>query len=210
MICEIPLKELETYAFLDPAGGKSTIKKVRSRSAIVVIHADNMRRIFVRHVWADRVSTQKIIETLFQVNEQFKPRLFGIEANAQQSLFADSVRIQAQLQKKKVPIVPVLQPTKVDKEFRIRSVLQPIVENGWLFWLTKHVELEAELRVFPHGHTMDIVDTLASVISMVPKRGTQRRFDSEVEDLRQYLMSRGAKPWEIEATISEVMGRRNE
>ena len=57
---EIKLADLNPrFAYVDPASGKKQqeLKKVRARSAIVVVAADWIGRIFVLDAWAKRCST---------------------------------------------------------------------------------------------------------------------------------------------------------
>lgn len=203
---EIPLDSLVKYAFLDPASGKQSIKRTRARSAIVVIGVDPWMRVFVLHTWADRASTMTIVEQVFKANEIWKPKLFGCEANAQQSLFAGAIRDQAMHRHIRLPLTPVNQPTKIDKDFRIRSVLQPVLAEGRLFMHPSQHELRVELQSFPMAPTKDLVDALASAISLAPTRPNRRLRDQEVEELAAYLRAIGAPPHVIEARVREAQG----
>ena len=52
---EIPITQLDTWMFVDPAGKPKPgdrLRKARSRQAIVVIHSDWLNRYFVRVAWA--------------------------------------------------------------------------------------------------------------------------------------------------------------
>src|ERR1043166_9797408 len=120
----VSYSDLLVYAFIDPAGGKrQQLKRVRARSAIVVVGADYMERLFVLHTWADRASTPQILEKVFAINERVKPRRFGCEANALQSLFADAIRYIAKERGLRIPLTPVEQPTKITdrKSTRLNS-----------------------------------------------------------------------------------------
>ena len=149
---KIPLNQLVCFGFCDPASGKQVIKRVRARSAIIVVGADPLNRVFVLYAWAGRPSTPQLLKRLIEVGEKF-PRLkrFGIEANAMQELFADLVANQAREMKKRIPFIPVMQPTKIEKNFRIRTTLQPLVgmENGRLFIQENQTELKTEIITFP-------------------------------------------------------------
>jgi hypothetical protein len=201
----VSYSDLLVYAFIDPAGGKrQQLKRVRARSAIVVVGADYMERLFVLHTWADRASTPQILEKVFAINERFKPRRFGCEANALQSLFADAIRYIAKERGLRIPLTPVEQPTKITKEFRVRSILQPIIGNGRLFLQPNQHELRTEITAFPTGLTVDLVDALASVAAMVPpisKHALEARADI---DLHQYLIDSGLGEDEIALTVADL------
>lgn len=190
----------------DPAGNpkKAALKRVRARSAVVVVGADYLERIFVLYSWADRAATPTLLEQIFEVNERFHPRRFGCEANAMQSLFAEAVRYVAKDKGKSLPLVAVQQPTKITKEFRIRSILQPVVGNGRLFLQPNQHELRAEITAFPTGMTVDLVDALASCVSLIPKV-TRRELDNRAEtNIRQYLIDSGLNEQEILLTLADL------
>src|SRR5688572_21284603 len=146
----VPEDACLTYAFLDPASGKSkTVKRVSARSAIVVIDVDPLTRIYVKYAWAARVSTDKLMDQVYEVQERFSPKLFGVEANAQQSLFAGALAREARWRELDIHIVPVDQTTKIDKDFRIRAALQPPMREGRLFFPEEGcVELRLEVQSF--------------------------------------------------------------
>ena len=206
MLDKVNFKDLLIYAFLDPAGGKRTqiVKKVRARSAIVVVGADYLQRIFVLYTWADRASTPEIIEKVFEVQEHFQSRRFGCEANAQQSLFSDALAYVAKSKAKTLNLVPVVQDTKVTKEFRIRSVLQPVIGNGRLFLQANQHELRTEITAFPTGMTVDIVDALASAVALVP-RITRQELDHRAEgQLEAYLRDSGMSDEQMALTLLQL------
>lgn len=203
---QVKFDDLLIYAFLDPAGGKraQAVKKIRARSAIVVVGADYLQRMFVLYTWADRASTPQIIEKVFEVQEHFHPRQFGCEANAQQSLFADALRYVAKAKARALTLVPVIQDTKITKEFRIRSVLQPVIANGRLLLQANQHELRTEITAFPTGMTVDLVDALASAVALVPKI-TRQELDVRADNqLQSYLEDSGLSPEEIELTMQQL------
>jgi Holliday junction resolvasome RuvABC endonuclease subunit len=206
-VTRLKLKDLaDRYGFVDPAAGKKlAIKSTRARSAIVIVAPDpKLPRLFVLHAWAERCPTDRLIETIFEVCERFKPRVMGMEANAMQSAFADSVSFAARLQQKRYPIVPIHQSTKVDKDFRIRSILQPLIGYGRLFTQASQTELNNELAAFPMSPTKDLVDALASACALVPPRATRAQVDEESEARLQYLRDSGAPPDYIERMAAEM------
>lgn len=206
---QVKLSELgERYAFVDPAAGKKlAIKSTRARSAIVVVAPDLMLpRLFVLFAWAARCPTDVLIEKIFWVGDEFKPRVIGMEANAMQSVFVDSVEYAARLQQKRYPIVPVMQSTRVDKDFRIRSILQPIIGHGRLFIQESQTELANELASFPMSVTKDLVDALASACSLVPARSTRAERDTDNEEHLRYLRESGAPAHYIESVAQGGSG----
>lgn len=200
---------VDRYAFTDPASGKGRLKKVRARQAIIVIGTDHLKRIFTLYAWAGRLPTSKYIKKLIKVCEDYSPRIFGVEANAMQSLFADIVIDEAKKSMKRLPFASVYQSTKIAKDFRIRSVLEPVINNGRLFTQKRQDELNAELRGFPSSATKDLVDCLASAIALMPRRTIVQSKNEEAEALAEYLRSTGAPSHYIEKRIKEIQNEQN-
>jgi hypothetical protein len=180
---------METYAFLDPASGKVKVDKLRAQSAITVIHPDAVGRIFVLEAWADRIPTVQLIEKVYELNERYRPVIFGCEANAMQSLFVDLFQEHARLTQRSLPLVPITQNTKIDKDFRIRHTIQPILNQHRLFLRTQNGQLQtgtealrSQLASAPGGVLKDLIDALASTIALAPAR-TQPQAQSGERDL---------------------------
>ena len=123
-----------------------------------------------------------------------------------QSLFADSVQRIVALQQKKLPIQPVYQSTKVDKEFRIRATLQPVNSENRMFVLegADGEALNSEIETFPMAQTVDLVDAYAGAVSMLPKRVPRVEQDRETAQLMVYLKASGASPYQIERRIAQL------
>lgn len=198
---EFPLDALiDRVAFLDPAGGKSlALKRVRARAAIVVVGQDALTRIFVLHTWADRAPAGALAERVFTVQGDHKPRVFGIEANAMQALYGEMVAREAKFKGVRLPLEPVKQPTNVDKDWRIRTALQPVIAEGRLFLQEGQHELRAELTTFPMSPLKDIIDALASAISLLRRVPLPVQIREERDARLAYLRQSGAPPSYIEA-----------
>jgi len=201
--------QLELFGFTDPASGKTRLKRVRARQAIIVIAADWLQRIYVLHTWAGRIPTSRYLDKIIKTCDDYRPKRFGIEANAMQSLFADLVTDAAKQRMKRIAFISVTQPTRIDKDFRIRTVLEPVIADGRLFIQESQVELEGELRSFPTGLTKDLVDCLASVITLVPRRPLPVQQSEEADQLAKYLRNTGAPTWYIEKRVKEVLETQN-
>lgn len=195
---EIPLQSLDKVAFLDPAGGKAQTKKTSARSAIAVLGQDAYQRIFLLHVWCGRVATQELVRMMFEINTNFRPRVFGGEANALQHLFQEAVKIIAKDRAEQLPLLPVEHSTRIDKDFRIKTTLQPVLAEGRLIARKDQHEFLAELGGFPMYPTKDIVDCVASAIQLLPQRPRRKQKDEEAEALAAYLRKTGASPQYIE------------
>ena len=194
-----------TSCFLDPAGGKQTNDKSKARSAIVGVSVDPANRVFVRKVWAERCSTEKIYSKIYEFNALLKPTIFGIEATAQQGLFVDSVIKDAKEKRFHIPIATVVHPTTINKDFRIRTYLQPLVSEGRLFMQKEeHSDLFKEITTFPMSRLKDIIDALASAVSLLPKYYSIDEFGEEAKERLKYLRDSGAPAFYIEQVAREL------
>mgnify|MGYP001570931418 CR=1 FL=1 len=203
-------RTLTYWAMLDPGSGKTRdqLKRTSARSAFVVVASDWLRRVFVVEVWAGRVATGVLVDKIIELNRKWQPRAFGIESSAQQSLFYDQLIEMMRIKGVRVPLQGITQPTKIEKDFRIRSAIQPFLGNGRLFVPDTGdpfiIELENELRSFPVGKTKDIIDALASVLTMIPQIQPAREVDEERAARVEYLRSIGAPPGYIEQVAAGV------
>jgi len=195
------------YGFCDPASSKKDgeLKQVKARSAIVVVAPDWLGRIFVLDAWAKRCSTDELIERMYRTHELWNLRQLGGEANGLQELFQEAVMRDARLRGKRLPLRPIHQSTRLDKDWRIRTILQPVIANGRLFIRPDMTELKTEIGSFPLSPIKDLVDALASAIKMIPPRPTRREDDRELNNLLAYLRKTGAPP----AVIEEIARRRS-
>lgn len=197
------------YAFCDPAGSrarKEVVKKARARSAIVAVAPDAVGRLFVVVAKAGRWTTSEMIDRIIETCQEIRPQIFGIEANAMQALFADSVELVARMRNLKLPLSSVRQPTNVDKLWRIRTTIQPVLAEGRLFIREDQTELRTELEAFPSGRTVDLVDALASAIELVPPPAIPQEAQDDADQLAAYLRASGAPPDYILERLSELSG----
>lgn len=202
---EFPVSALtDTVAFCDPAGSKRMeLKRVRARAAIIVAGQDSLSRVFVLHTWADRCTAGQLADRILKTQADFKPRVFGIEANAMQALYGEMVAREARFKGARLPLLPVKQPTNVDKDWRIRTALQPVVADGRLLLQPHHYELRNELTTFPMSTLKDLIDALASAVSLLRKAAPPVVRRAEHASLLAYLRASGAPAWYIEQVARE-------
>lgn len=205
----ITLDQLHTYyIWLDPASGKrnTTIRSVRSRSALVVAGTDQIGRIWAVDAKAGRWSTNEIVANLLVLCQKWKPLLVGYEAMGQQTLLEDPINDGGKMLGIQVPLTPFTVSTKVDKNWRIRSAIQPLIGSGRLLINRALTELVNEITSFPMSSVNDLVDALASVCMVIPAPTTVNDNYDEVRELAHYLRESGAPPSEIEARVAEMGG----
>lgn len=186
----LELQYLEIYSYADLAAGKDAKNKAHgARQAIVTAARDWYDRWFFLQTWAGRETTTDFKEKILETQRTYKPRLFGLEANGMQVLFGSLVREAAKLEFGNIKMIPVYQPTNVEKNFRIRTGLEPLIAQGRLFMLGAHTDAWAELRGFPTAATKDIVDAMETCVRMAPKRPIGKRMDAKEAQYAKYLRS---------------------
>lgn len=189
----ITLKLSDCYctAFADSAGGRVGASgrraSQRSRSAIVVAAQDELEHVFFLKAWAKHCTTDELIEEIFLTQEQWHPVIFGIDATATQTLFADALRREAREKNKRLPLYDHI--FSGDKDFRIETTLQPLQAAGKLFALPDAADLQHEYESFPGSHLKDILDAAVGAIGLFPRRQKPEERRTEQAQYRHYLES---------------------
>lgn len=194
----------DCVGFIDPASGKTALRRTASRSADVVVAQDEIGRVFVLHAWAGRIPTTAHTDRIFKLVEDFRIRILGIDASAMQSLYSESLMREAKQRALRLPLHPMKMPTSVDKLARIRTILQPVIAAGRLFIQAGQRDLFQELEAFPSGLTVDLADALAEATTLLRKVGAKRSADGELESRLRYLKESNAPSWFIDEVAKGV------
>lgn len=166
--------QLNNFAMVDPA---ISMEKDADYTAIVTVSVDQFQNIFVRNIVRKRMQPSELIETLFQLNEQYHYQEIAVEDVAYQK--ALQYYLTQEMNKKQIylPIIQV-KPANRSKDQRIKG-LQPLYANGKIFHskiVANNQELEDELLRFPKGKHDDIIDATAYSLDIMyaPKRKVTR------------------------------------
>lgn len=191
--------------WLDPASGKlnNRLKGVRARSAIIVLGTDPQGRIYALDAWADRVGTNGIVTAFVDRAVKWGPMIAAYEDQGQQSLLEEPLMTEAAKRSVVLPLTPVAVSTKVEKNWRIRTILQPILGAGRLILDDSLLELRNEITSFPMSHLKDLVDALASCCALVPPPRAQNAAADEDRELLRYLRESGVPMSEIERHMGD-------
>ncbi len=205
----LTISDLVHYMFVDPAARSDTQQKrhkQRSKQAIVVIGVDWLERVFIRFAWSGRLPASNFASKIIDTYMRFNPTVCGIEANGAQTLFAELVQEEAKNKLGRISMRPVAHSVKIAKEWRIRTAIEPVLNQGRLFLEDgpQMMEMEAQLRSFPTGKFVDLVDALASCLSMIPKRRKTLELEEEAQSVLAYLRETGAPSWYIEQRAREL------
>jgi phage terminase large subunit-like protein len=145
---------------VDPAISKST-KADSTAIAIGNVSLDVPRRLFVRFVWAGRVSSMETATKIAEIAAYYHPEEIGIEANAYQSSLLEIV----QSQYPSLPLTPI---------YRERDKLSRQLALGALYELGLVVHhpmmqgdaMELELTKLPGGRHDDMADAIADLADL--------------------------------------------
>lgn len=206
----LPLEQFTSrITFIDPAGAKKgqTLKRQACEQAIITIAGDHLDRVFVLADDSGKTSTEQFIQRIFGVSEKWKSTLY-CESNGMQELFGPSVMLLAKARGIKLSILPHDQPTGIEKDYRIRTILQPVIAWGRLIIGPGMETLTRQILSFPSGRLKDRVDALASAITHLPTRTAEKQKIDAVEDLAAYLRKIGAPSHVIERRVREAMSAR--
>lgn len=176
----------------------------------MVIGLDIYQRVWVLDAWADRAGTNTIVDNFVRMAVQWGPIICGFEDVGQQSLLVDPIMDKARALDVELPLTPVTVNTKVEKKWRIRALLQPVIGAGRLIIREDLVELKNEITSFPMNARMDMVDALATCVSLTPPVVSLSNNYDENRELARYLRETGVPMHEIEAQVSPEQYSRKE
>lgn len=153
-----------TFAMIDPAIGQN---KTSDYTGIVVIDVNSDGDWFVRLARRERYTPTQIVNLVFDLNDEYSPRVIGVESVAYQKALIYLISEEMTKRQKIVPLKEILRPTDRKKETRIRGPLVPRYEWGRVSHAQGLYDLESELLTFPKGRTDDLIDALASMDEFV-------------------------------------------
>lgn len=176
---QIALHDLNIFMAYDPAQGK---KHSSARNAIVVVGIDSDENWYVLHSWAASTSVDIGIRHMLSALLEWEPDMSVCE----EVLFSDLIlpALQRSIVEKRMKHFAMrgVKPSGRSKDFRIIS-LQPLYEQGRVFYHRSQDELISETLSHPVGETVDLLDALAYIkdVAYAPRRaslGTVSEWDS--------------------------------
>ena len=162
-----PLKDLRISVGVDPATGKSH----GDYSAIVVVGKDPRGVIYTLYTYVKKVSPQRFMEEIIEINNIYRPRVIVFEEVAFQEVYKKLIMEEASKRGVHLPIKGI--KPKGSKELRA-SRLSPLIENGLIKLRENQKELIEQLLSFPKGAHDDAVDALMYAVSGLELGGMLR------------------------------------
>lgn len=171
------MRRLNTYISIDPA---DSMAKTADFTAVVVAGVDELNNWYVLDYEYDKMKPKELIDAVFRFYQTYKPRKIGLETTGGRKGLLYSFRDEERHQGIRLPLEELKRDTTEAKEFRIKGVLQPIVEQKRLFVQIGHRELIEELKTFPRSRHDDLLDALAdcSQVMLGFRKGKQLKIDS--------------------------------
>lgn len=160
----------DTVAFIDPNSMEADAQKNVNHDfvGVCVVHGDCELRWYVEVARRVKLDPTALVNLVFDLNEQYKPRLIGVEDIFYQKMLMHLLWEEYKIRKRTnpnlspLPIVGVKPPNDKSKEKKIETVLVPRMEWGRIFFNQGMHDFEHELLTFPRGANDDIIDSVAS------------------------------------------------
>jgi predicted phage terminase large subunit-like protein len=194
--------------FFDPSGGPRAGRTNYglSRAAIMVIGQDDLERVFILDPFIKRIAPDQQMNRMFDMNDKWRPAVFGIDASGPQLEYAQMVQKEARERGVKIPLRFVAQ--RENKEFTIERIIQPLAASGRLFRPPDNEcrELKDEFTSFPDGMYRDGLDALANAIKLLPSVLPAHLRQMSAERLRTYLQRTGMAKDQVEERVQQLHG----
>lgn len=152
-------KNVNTFIFVDPALSEADTSDY---TGIVAVSVDHEKRWFVQYARRHRVTPTELINLVFRLNNEFNPKIIGIEEVAYQKALLYFLDEEMRRRNTLLPIKGVRPPTDKTKQMRILSLV-PRFEWNHIFLNQGLHDLELELMKFPRGSHDDLIDALAGI-----------------------------------------------
>lgn len=150
-------------------------------AALVIAGMDYQRDLYVRHILRQKMDYKGIIEQVFDLYTRYRPKQILLETIGTQKSITYELMNEQRRRGVWLPIREIKQQVKSKIE-RVRA-LAPFYEYHHLFHIKECPqldELEYELIHFPRGQHDDVVDALASILTIATApSSTTRPIDEE-------------------------------
>lgn len=186
----LKLRRLNTYITIDPAISQ---EDYADKTAIVVTGVDELNNWFVLDYEFDKMKPNEIVENTFRLNHIYQPRKIGVETIQFQKGLMYTFRDAERDRQIRLPLGELKRDTRQGKEIRIKSILQPLVEQKRLFIQTGQLDLMDELRTFPRSKHDDLLDALADTHQVMLGYRKGKRAEVQSPDTEKEWEKRMAK-----------------
>ena len=156
-------KLMHIFTMCDPAVSQAT---KADYSTIVVAGITVTNDWYLLEVRRDKWTVGELISNLFSVNNDWKPMGMTVEVIGAGAGLEESIQNEEDLRNIYLPITYIKSRNNVQKEQRIRSILQPRFERGKIYIkedMMGREDFEEEVLNFPRSRHDDIIDPLTDL-----------------------------------------------
>lgn len=181
-------------------------KITSDRNAICVMGVEPTKGYCVfLELWGERCSPGRVMDKLFEVQERWHPRIFGIEAVAYQKAFKWFLDTEAQKRGVWLPIKDLKAIGK--KEVRVAG-LQPMVRTGRCAISPEHQLFLTEMDEWPLSEHDDVLESASMQLQVANHWFSPERLEKVRAAERRMLRSHGIIPVdEIDPHEQEIIDR---
>lgn len=159
---ELPTKK-HTFAFIDPALSQADTADF---TGLTVVDVDVDGNWYLRNAQRFKINPTQIVELVFNVNQQFKPNVIGIEDVAYQKALLYMLSEEMRRHNVVLPVTGINPGTDKTKEMRILGLV-PRFEWGRILMAQGLTDFEMEYLQFPRGSHDDLLDSLSQIEQIV-------------------------------------------
>jgi len=178
----IPLSSCSLLLACDPAASEKQLSSKTSRSAVGVIATDSDNNHFILSINADFVKATTMFGWMFAAHKKFEDYWTAsfLESQGAFKMLAPILREEETRRGVHLNVRPVF--VSGEKVARIRTILQPVLEQGRLFVDENFYDkVWEEQRSFPQSQKKDILDML----SLGVKASTRPMSENEIAEKRR-------------------------
>lgn len=187
---EPPWESMNIYGSLDLAKSK---QRSAAHTAYVIVAVDADGDWWILDAIRSRDDTGEKVNTMFRLAKAYQTKTFAIEAVLFQEMLIDVLKKEMNRREEHFHITPVVPRQGEAKDMRIRS-LSPRFEAGGVHIRRDLRDLITELREYPYGRYVDLLDALAYVLRLNPR------------GLRPAVEPSYVSPWSLEGIIKRLPG----
>jgi len=163
---EFKLSRIPLYGMIDPASFRETKSVKRGGRSVILIGGQPVNSIkkFVAYTWADRPKRPSLfLNEVFDAHEEYKPRHWQIDSPGSQPYIYQDILEERKTRGSSLSISMLPIDTKKDsKDIDIQALINPIA-NGEIYIHRTMSKLITELREYPGGMTVDLIDMLGKL-----------------------------------------------
>lgn len=180
-----PRESLDVVMACDPNSGELTSTDL---PAIVVAAYSPEDQIFVFDSWARRVLPDTYTERIYDMWEQWQPRVVGIEKAGQQTVNFYFKKLAKE--RKQFINVAELKPKNRDKATRIRRGLAGVINQGNLYCRKHQTTLVHQVRFHPDLDNDDEIDGLEYTTELFIRPDTQEETEAADAAVKKVMQAR--------------------